>query len=381
MVKASTRLFCALALSFGLKTPALDLSAGAGPLQGCADTGFGSAATAEVSAYLEPAPVVTVNEYGDGRYDPSPAQNRGVAVGFGELTAGADGYCIGVLYRAEYRAEASKDLLDALVANHFGLPFDAGRHYLLSMNEDGFRADGIRLRKVMRIEISADAFMRIGLGTSLLRGLQGQQQSLTGDATATSGNYAVGTASWLRTESNLGLSDFNPFVPYAAPHAAGFSTDAEVLLTLAGWSADATVIDAVGRLYWRNVPHSLRVLNNAAITYNANLDRDAFINGVDSRVSFDQRLEPKYRMLLQTPFEQHYQAFIEDDFVDGLHFPSLGLRFGSADRHVELNGDIRTHAIGLGVKFWSLDASVTANSLHVGAATALGAAMQFMHSW
>ncbi len=337
--------------------------------------------TAAASAYLEPAPVVTVTHYGDGRYDPSPGENRGVAVAYGELTAGADGYCVGVLYRADYQAEASKDLLDAVIGNHFGQPFDTARRYLLSMDEEGFRADGVRLRKVLRFELTADSFVQIGAAASLLHGLQGQQQSLTGAATATSGSYAVGSATWLRTESNLGLSDFNPFVPYAAPHALGFSTDAEVLVNLADWSADVTVIDAVGRLYWRNVPYSLRVLNNATISYNANLDRDAFINGVDSRASFDQRLDPKYHTVFATPYVHQYQAFIEDDFVNGLHFPSLGLRFGAPEQHVEVNGDVRTHAVGLGFRWRWLNASVTANSLHVGDATALGAALRFMHAW
>ncbi len=363
-------------------TPALDLTAGAGAAQNCPDVGYGIAVDAAAIAYLEPAPVVTVDKYGDGRYSPSGGSNTGIGIGYGELTGDVAGYCVGVLYRAEYRARASKDLLDVLVDNHFGNPFDKGRTYDLTMSEYSFKADGLRLRRVFDVDISDQWSSKLGISGSVLKAIEGQKDTLSGQVTATTNEYAVGTGTWLRTASNLGLANFNPFVAPGSPSGYGFSTDVEWITTSkAGWSMDAIVIDALGRLYWKDVPRSLRTLNNAQISYNANFDRDAFITGIDSRVSYTQHLASKYHLAIDTPPVSSVRGYVEDDFVDGLHFPSLGARYGIGGGNAELNYDIRTKAVGIGGKIDWIHALVTSNEVRIGRATVLGISIQAAHSW
>jgi hypothetical protein len=368
--------------AFSATTSALDLTAGAGAAHNCPDGSYGLAFNASAIAYLEPAPVVTVDDYGGGHYSPSNGNDIGIGVGYSELTGEAYGFCVGVLFRAEYRAEASEDLLDALVANHFGHTFDAGRTYRLSLKEDSFKADGARVRRVFGFDLTDQWSTKLGFGASLLKATEGQDDSLSGKVTATSANYAVGTGTWLQTASNLNLENFNPFVAAGNPSAYGFSTDFELISkSKAGWSMDFIVIDALGRLYWHDIPRSLRTLNNASISYNANFDRDAFINGIDSRINYVQDLAPKYHLVFTAPALSNLGAYIEDDFVDGLHFPSLGARYGSEGRLAEVNYDFRTKAVGVGGQLRAITALVTTNDIRIRSATVLGISIQAVHSW
>ncbi len=368
--------------SHSATTSALDLTAEAGAVDTCPTSNIGVAFNASAIAYLQPAPVVTVEHYGEGHYAPSGGSNSGIGIAYGELTGDVSGFCAGLLFRAEYRAEGSKDLLDVLVSNHFGKPFDSGRAYYLWMSEYSFKAEGLRLRKVIDFDISDNWSSQLGVSGSLLKATEGQEDSLSGNVTATSSTYAVGTGTWLQTASNLNLDNFNPFVAPGTPGGYGFSTDFQWITTSkAGWSVNIVVIDALGRLYWKDVPRSVRTLNNTEISYNANFDRDAFITGIDSRVSYTQNLAPKYHFTIATPSIYNFSGYIEDDFVDGLHFPSLSARYGASAECAELNYDIRTKAIGVGGRFKWFSGMVTTNDLRIRSATALGVSIRAAYTW
>jgi hypothetical protein len=363
-------------------TPALDLTVGSGAAQNCPDSTYAMAFSAAAIAYVEPAPVLTVTRYGAGHYSPDSNNDLGIGIGFAELTGKAAGLCVGALYRTEYRDEASPDLLDALVANHFGHPFDAARTYQLSLTDNSFKADGVRVRRVTEFNFTDQWTVKAGFGASYLNALQGQHETLSGEVTATSATYAVGTATWLNTASNLNLANFNPFVAPGNPGGDGFSTDVEFIAqSTSGFSMDLIVMDALGRIYWRDVPQSLKTLNNATIRYNANFDRDAFVTGVDSRVNFVQDLVPKYHLDFSATVTPKLSAIVEDDFVSGYHFPSLGARYGTDERLALINCDFRTKAVSLGTQLRSVTASVTTNNIRVGNATVLGFSIQAMHVW
>jgi hypothetical protein len=363
-------------------TPALDLTAGAGAAQDCPGVGEAMALNVSAIAYLEPAPVVTYDEYGGGRYSPGNGTNTGIAIGDGELTGDVSGYCVGVMFRAEYRAQDSRDLLDVLVGNHFGRTFDAGRTYRLYLNEHSFKADGLRVRRVFDFDLTDQWSTKLGVGASFLKALEGQDDALSGRVTATSSSYAVGTGTWLQTASNLNLANFNPFVAPGDPSAYGFSTDFEILSrSRSGWSIDFVVIDALGRLYWHEIPQSLRTLDNASIRYNANFDRDAFVTGLDSRISYAQNLAPKLHLAVFAPLTLDVSTYAEDDYVDGMDFPSLGVRFGTDTRFAEASYDIRTGAVGFGGKVMGITAMVSTNQLRPRSATELGVSVQAVHAW
>ena len=288
----------------------------------------------------------------------------------------------GYSYRADYLAEASRDLLDAIVGNHFSRPFDVGRIYQLELDDRSFRASGVRFRHVFDSDIADGWSARIGVGISGLKGLSGRYESLHGAATATSGTYAIGAATWLKADSNYNLADFNPFVAPGVAGGYGFSTDIELLAeSSSGYAVDLVVMDAIGRIYWHDVPQSVQTLNNAAIRYDADFNRDAFVIGKDSRVSYVQELPAIYHLALTIPAGTRLRAIVEDDLISRFHFPSVAARYGAAARYGELNFDFRTRAVGIGARTSFIGAMFTINSLKPRNASVLGVSLQATHSW
>lgn len=362
-----------------LRAAALDLTVDSGAAADCSGLPHFQVAAA---AYLEPAPLTTVNQYGGNQYVPSAGNNIGVGIGFAEISAATPWVCVGLLYRAEFEGSASKDLLDILHANHSGQTFDDGRTYHAWYQAQSLKAEGLRLRHAFELGELQGFHITVGVGASLLDAAQGRQQSLTGTVTATSPSYAVGSATWLRTDSDLNPNDFNPFVGPGDPTGLGFSTDFELKVASAqGAALDVIVMDAGGRIYWHGTRNSLLTANNATIQYNADFNRDAFVSGVDSRINEIEHIPTKYHVALAEPIVAHVSALLEDDAVNGYHFVSVGARYGSALRNATVTFDTRVHAVGIGAHWRSFYASFTTNRWRPQDATALGASFGISFRW
>lgn len=358
---------------------ALDLTVDSGAASDCSGQPLLHAAAA---GYLEPAPLTTVNQYGGNQYAPSAGNDIGVGVAFAEVSAAAPQVCVGLLYRAEFEGAASKDLLDILHANHFGQPFDDGRTYHAWYKAQSLKAEGLRLRRAFDLGELAGFNFKLGLGASLLDAAQGRQQSLTGTVTATSPSYAVGTATWLRTDSDLNPNDFNPFVGPGHPSGLGFSTDFELKVTSPqGAALDVIVMDGGGRIYWHGTRNSLLMANNATVAYNADFNREAFVTGVDSRIDEVEHIPTKYHVAFSQPVLGELSALLEDDAINGYHFASLGARYGTAERNASATFDLRVHAVGIAARWRSLYGSFTTNRLRPQDATALGASLGVSLRW
>ena len=361
---------------------ALDLTVDSGVVENCPTSGASARLEAGAVAYSEPVPVLALTRYGAGHYDPSPGNNIGIGVGYGDVSGGLHGLCVALFDRADYYAEASRDLLDILVGNHDGHTFDSGRSYQLAMSVQSFRADGVRLEKTLGLTLGAGWSARLGLAASYLHGTEGDQQSFGGQVTATSSDYAVGAATWVRTQTDIDYNTFNPFVAPGTPSGDGFSTDVE--LVVADARADSFTLqamDAIGRIYWREVPHSVRTLLNSTVVYNANLDRDALVNGIDSRVSLAERIPTKLRLAASLPIAGAWGADLEDDEVKGFHFPSFGPSVGGRELGGFVHYDVRTEAVEIGAHLPWLAVSLASNRFDLNRASALAASIRVSHTW
>lgn len=362
---------------------ALDFTAGSGAARNCPGSGRGAVITAGAIGWLAPAPVVSHDNYGGKRYSPGDGINRGIAVGFAELAAHTNGFCLGVVYRQEYVGSASRDLLDVLRGNHLDTPFDAGRAYELKAQFDSLQAAGLRLRRAATIGLPKGWSLRAGMGISLLEGLGIQQQAVQGSLTATSSSWARGAGTWVRIKRHVGEDKFNPYVPRGNPRGRGYSSDLQVILQSAdGWHAGFTAMDLYGRMHWRDLPHSARNLNNADVSYNANFDQDAAITGMDSISGFSPRIEPKYRMALSSrPFFSRWSVLASDDAVSGIHFPAAGIRRQFRGGTAELGYDFRTKAVNAAVESSAFSLAIATTSLSTHRAHVLGLSMQAAHAW
>jgi hypothetical protein len=362
-----------------MSVSALDLTVDSGAAGDCSGLPRLQAAAA---AYLEPAALATINQYGGSQYAPSPGNNIGVGVGFAEVSAAAPWVCVGLVYRAEFEGAASKDLLDILHANHLRQSFDVGRTYDAWYDAQSLKAEGLRLRRAFQLGELRGLRFTLGIGASLLDAAQGRQQFLSGTVTATSPAYAVGTATWLRTDSDLNPNDFNPFVGPGHPTGFGFSTDFELkVASAAGAALDLIIMDGGGRIYWHGTRNSLLMANNSTIRYDSDFNREAFVSGVDSRINEVEHIPTKYHVAFSQPIVAQLSALLEDDAVNGYHFVSAGARYGSAERNASVTFDTRVHAVGIAVRWLSVNASFTSNRWRPQDATALGASLGVSLRW
>ncbi len=382
-VKCVTRVGVGTALlGLSLSATALDLIAGSGAASNCPTSGRSVAATVGAVAWLQPAPVTTYDDYGGDYYAPDRASNRGVGIGFAEIAAAGFGLCVGAIYRHEYLGVASKDLLDVLIGSRHDQPFNPGRTYALSMDFSAFQATGLRLRKVFEYDLRKSWSLKIGVGASFLNGEKGQQQSIRGDIAANSGSWATGTANWLRVQSDLDADDFNPYVTRGDPRALGYSTDLELILrSSSGWEANFAVMDLYGSLHWRDLPMSVKQLDNAQIAHNENLDQNAAVVGLDSVISLKRRIEPKYHLALVTRPLHGWSAVVSDDAVEDLHFPAIGVRHRAGAHSVDLSYDLRTEALTLAVGMSALRLSLSMDNSDPGRANVLGWVLQSAYAW
>lgn len=372
----------AVVLGWSCPAAALDLTAGSGAANGCPPSGRGVAATIGAVAWLQPAPVAAYDNYGGNHYAPDRGNDRGIAIAFSEISGASHGLCLGVVYRHDYWGFASKDILDVLNGNYRDQLFDPARSYALAGKFSGFETTGLRLRKVLQFDVRQGWSLKVGAGVSLLYGLNGQRQSVSGDVTATSEFWARGAGVWDRIQSNIGEDDFNPYVKRGHPRALGYSTDLQVLLrTPRGWQADLTVMDAYGRLHWRDLPRSVKTLDNNEIGYNLNLDQNAAITGIDSIVSMKQRIEPKMHLAVITPPLRGYSVVVSDDVMQGLHFAAVGLRRDTGASTLDVSYDLRTQAVTLALGRSAFRVALSMDGVQPGRANVLGLAVQAARVW
>lgn len=365
---------------FATAAPALDFTLGAGPIDRC--QAGGPSVHAAALAYLQPAPVLLADEYGGEHFQSIGGRNVAVGTGYADVTARAGKFCAGVFYRTDYRGSAAGDTLDALVANRERRPFDVGRTYRLHLESAYFDSVGLRLSRVFPFEPLPGWTVQLGLTASLMKALTHRDERLDGSAVAVDARYAVGTASLVRALTNYDMKDFNPFVEKADPKGYGYAADAGLLVVSpTGYRIELTVMDAYSRIEWKDVPQSLETVDNQTLRYDANFNREAFVNGRDRRVDIGRTIQPRYRTVASAPLTRRVALVVSDDYVYSTHFPAAGLRASVRDMIAELSYDARTEAVSLNLGKGWFGLSLTTNDIRPGNASVLGATLNFAGGW
>jgi hypothetical protein len=359
---------------------AFDFTLGVGPVAACQSPAAGLRAAA--LTVLEPTPVLRIREYGRRRYDPEPGENLAVGVGYADLAAPVGHTCLAAFYRTDYVGQATRDALDALVANRNDRPFDVGRTYELGLDSTWLQSAGFKVSRVFGYEPWSEWSVRVGVSASLMKALSLRRDTLIGRAMATSGDYAVGTATLRRADSDYDRKDFNPFVGRADPDGYGFGADVGLVVrSPAGWVTELTVMDAYTRFDWRDVPQSMDKADNQTIRYDANFNREAFVQGVDRRVDVTQPLDPRYRAAQSVPVGRGLTVIVSNDYAYDTHFPAVGLQYQWEDIVTRTTYDTRMQAVSLDCRWSWLAVSITADDPDFGDASVLGASLQFVRDW
>ncbi len=218
------------------------------------------------------------------------------------------------------------------------------------MSAQSFRADGTRLEKTINLTLGAGWSAKLGLAASYLHGTEGDEQSFGGQVAATSSDYAVGAATWVRTQTDIDHNTFKPLRGSRHPPAAMASRPMRSL----SWPIRVAIPSP--RRRWTPSAGSTGArcrtpcgpLLNTTIAYNANLDRDAFINGIDSRTSFVEHIPTKLRLAASLPVVSEWSADLEDDEVKAFISHRSGRALETQGAAPLLHYDVRTGAVELG---------------------------------
>jgi hypothetical protein len=370
----------AVAVMMSAAAPALDFTLGVGPTFSCQSRGPGARMAG--LTFLEPAPVLSTDEYGGRHYHPDDGNNVGVGTGYADLTAPVGQYCAGVFYRTDYRGSASRDTLDVLVANHRRQPFDVGRRYELQFGSTYLDMAGLKLSRVWDFEPAAGWSLQFGATASVMKALTYREDDLRGSAVASSGRYGVGTATLVRTESDYDPSDFNPFVGTGDPEGYGYAVDGgAVLRSPRGDTVTATVLDAYSTIRWNDVPQSIENADNETFRYDANFNRQAFVAGRDRRVNLSRHLDPRYRVAVSAPLQHGFSLFASDDYLHHTHFPAAGIGYQRSGNYAELGIDLQAGAVSILLGHGWLRLSISADDIEISEATVLGAGVSVAGAW
>ena len=370
----------AVAAMLSATAPALDFTLGIGPTYSCRNRGPGARIAA--LTFLEPAPVLSIDDYGGRHYQPGDGDNVGVGTGYADLTTPVGRYCVGVFYRTDYRGAASRDTLDALVANHNRQPFDVGRAYKLEFASSYLDSAGVKLSRVFEFEPADRWSLQFGVTASVMKALIYREAHLHGSAVATSGRYAVGTAALVRTESDYDAADFNSFVGTGDPEGHGYSFDAGFAMRApGGHTVTATILDAYSSLNWNGVPESIESIDNETVRYDTNLNREAFVAGRDRRVDLSHPMEPRYRLALSAPLQRGFSLFASNDYVNHTHFPAMGLGYSWSGNYAELGFDIQTQAVSILFGRGWLRLAISSDDIQLSDASVLGVGLSIAGVW
>ena len=224
--------------------------------------------------------------------------------------------------------------------------------------------------------------VQLGVTGSIMRALTNREAELKGSAIATSGRYAIGTATLVRTETDYDSREFNPFVGTGEPRGYGYSFDAGLEVRYRDrYVATATVMDAYSHVQWDDVPRSVENADNATIRYDANFNREALVQGRDRRVRVSQDIGPRYRLALSTPVAGRWSAFAADDFVYRTHFPSAGVGYSWTSSYAEVEFDFKTNAVSAMIGRSWLRLSVSTDDLNPTDASVLGVGLSVAGAW
>ncbi len=246
-----------------------------------------------------------------------------------------------------------------------------GSTYDISLEADGFAAQGVGLGRKFAWELGDSVRMAVGIGASVLKGKRTRMGRANGGAYSVLNGYNYSVNLYDADSSKTFL-----YMPQGETIGQGYAIDCGLTLKWQdGKQLDVVINDVMGEIVWRDLPASRIWVSSATASRDADgyTIFDPTLMGVNSRGKIIQKLNPKVRIQYGAPITANVTATISSEWMRGYFFPRLGMSYRSSPLlGLTLDFDSRFKSIGFGTRWRDIYLNARTQSLNFDQSRARG---------
>jgi len=317
------------------------------------------------SAYFIANDPISLKEFfDDWSQDYHPKKGENLALQDFRLDIGGtflQDYYFGYYYRYNVFIRTNKDFTDFYYTAKNKLPFERQKNYRLNLEIEGVTENGLLLSRSFLLLNDTQEKLTIGFAFSVAFGLDMQNGDVSGTARILNKkSYEIDAKTNYYYTHNY-LYDLD------VKNSDGFGFASHFALSYVNhyyqFYAKVIVNDLFSRMYWSDLPYSYVNLQTKNKSYDENgyVKYAPIINGVERYTDFTQKIDPRYKMMIEKEFVPHQIRLlagaeyayahtfpylgIEKAFFDGNHY--AGIKYESRFKTVELSYRNRYFSIGI----------------------------------
>ena len=267
-----------------------------------------------------------------GEWNP-PFKGGDKALTFNKAEIGVmgNGWQFGIFKRYDYFLKFSRSTAELYYLTENHLPLEAGKNYPLRIEARHQLSRGLRLGFQRNISPS----LKVGLAASYLQGMELVDGKLDGNAVSTGDKDYDFQFDVDYTYSRDVL--FERHTP--APQGDGYSLDLKLdWRPTMRFTGRLTVIDLLGKLYWKDAPYTVATASSDTKTYDSDgyVRYKALISGYESNKDYVQKLPRKIFISTQYQYSDSTELLFEAQDLVIQRFTSLGAGWRQAqDSHLQ----------------------------------------------
>lgn len=268
---------------------------------------------------------------------------------------------VGYTYRKEVIMPTSSDTVRIIYQASNDLDLDIGDTYDLDLIIEGFAAHGLIFANNFPVYQENGWDINVGVGIELLYGVEIQDGYVAGSAIATAVNdYDFNMYSnYFYTENHLYDLDVDNSYAY------GYSTHLSIQATYENISFSYVINDALGKLYWKDLPYSNVLLTSGTKSYDENgyVEYAPVVSGVERNKDYTQTLMNKWRISAEYSFENSTLE-LGNDSIKGINMPYIRYEYTyDNDLIVGYNYEATFGMIGIDLRSKNYYLSIHSNDL------------------
>ncbi len=280
-----------------------------------------------------------------------------VDVGYNDKKYGYFGY----IYREEVLIDTNQDTVELLylATNKKNLP--VGKRYNLDLLIKAFKVQGIEYAKSFDLYHDKGYICNVGFALEGLKGKDMQDGTVKGNGVVNSKkDYSFNIVShYDYTHNYLYKLDVQKASAY------GYSSHLSFYLKKNNLSFLLLANDILGKLYWKNLPHSDVKLASNNKVYNAHgyVRYKPTVSGYEGYKNYTQTLIPKYRLQLAYKHKRYFLK-LGSDVMYGIYMPYIESDYKVVDDFsLGLGYETRFHSVTFNSKYKNFVFNVKADNI------------------